>query len=30
VQQRYGFVRVHDVEKNRRAIQMTEAILRRA
>lgn len=29
VQQRYGFVRVHDVEKNRRAIQMTEAILRR-
>ena len=30
VQQRYGFVRVHDVEKNCRAIQMTEAILRRA
>lgn len=28
VQQHYGFVRVHDVEKNRRAIQMTEAILR--
>lgn len=24
----YGFVRVHDVEKNRRAIQMTEAILK--
>lgn len=29
VQNGYGFVRVHDVEKNRRAIQMTEAILRR-
>lgn len=28
VQQHYGFVRVHDVEKNRRAIEMTEAILR--
>ena len=30
VQCGYGFVRVHDVEKNRRAIQMTEAILKRA
>lgn len=30
VQSGYGFVRVHDVEKNRRAIQMTEAILKRA
>ena len=29
VQSGYGFVRVHDVEKNRRAIKMTEAILRR-
>ena len=29
VQSGYGFVRVHDVEKNRRAIQMTEAILNR-
>lgn len=29
VQNKYGFVRVHDVEKNRRAIQMTEAIMRR-
>lgn len=29
VESGYGFVRVHDVEKNRRAIQMTEAILRR-
>ncbi|MCF2554126.1 dihydropteroate synthase [Faecalicatena contorta] len=29
VQSGYGFVRVHDVEKNRRAIRMTEAILRR-
>lgn len=28
VQNGYGFVRVHDVEKNRRAIQMTESILR--
>lgn len=28
VQSGYGFVRVHDVEKNRRAIQMTESILR--
>lgn len=27
VQHRYGFVRVHDAEKNRRAIKMTEAIL---
>lgn len=27
VQSRYGFVRVHDVEKNKRAIKMTEAIL---
>ena len=29
VQCGYGFVRVHDVEKNRRAIRMTEAILNR-
>lgn len=29
VQSGYGFVRVHDAEKNRRAIRMTEAILRR-
>lgn len=29
VQCGYGFVRVHDAEKNRRAIQMAEAILRR-
>lgn len=29
VQCGYGFVRVHDVEKNRRAIQMAEAILNR-
>lgn len=29
VQSGYGFVRVHDVEKNYRAIKMTEAILRR-
>ena len=29
VQSGYGFVRVHDVEKNFRAIKMTEAILRR-
>ncbi|XCP86645.1 dihydropteroate synthase [Roseburia hominis] len=29
VQSGYGFVRVHDAEKNRRAIQMTEAILKR-
>lgn len=28
VQNGYGFVRVHDVEKNRRAIQMTESILK--
>ena len=28
VQNGYGFVRVHDAEKNRRAIQMTEAILK--
>ena len=30
VENRYGFVRVHDVKKNKRAIQMTEAILERA
>ena len=30
VQCGYGFVRVHDTEKNRRAILMTEAILKRA
>lgn len=30
VQSGYGFVRVHDAEKNRRAIRMTETILRRA
>ena len=30
VEQGYGFVRVHDVKKNKRAIQMTEAILERA
>ena len=29
VQSHYGFVRVHDVEKNRRAIKMTEVILAR-
>lgn len=29
VQNRYGFVRVHDVKKNIRAIKMTEAILAR-
>ena len=29
VQQGYGFVRVHDVKKNKRAIQMAEAILKR-
>ena len=29
VEQGYGFVRVHDVKKNKRAIQMTEAILER-
>ena len=29
VQCGYGFVRVHDAEKNRRAIRMTEAILKR-
>lgn len=29
VQNGYGFVRVHDAEKNRRAIKMTEAILGR-
>ncbi len=29
VQNRYGFVRVHDVKKNMRAIKMTEAILAR-
>ena len=29
VQSGYGFVRVHDAEKNRRAIKMTEAILKR-
>lgn len=28
VQKRCGFVRVHDVEKNRRAIRMTEALMR--
>lgn len=28
VKNRYGFVRVHDVTKNKRAIQMAEAILR--
>ena len=30
VQNHYGFVRVHDAEKSRRAIKMTEAILARA
>lgn len=30
VQNGYRFVRVHDAEKNRRAIKMTEAILARA
>ena len=29
VQSHYGFVRVHDAEKNRRAIKMTEVILAR-
>ena len=29
VEQGYGFVRVHDVKKNKRAIQMAEAILER-
>lgn len=29
VEQGYGFVRVHDVKKNKRAIQMAEAILKR-
>lgn len=29
VQNGYGFVRVHDAEKNRRAIRMTRAIMRR-
>ena len=29
VQSHYGFVRVHDAEKNRRAITMTEVILAR-
>ena len=29
VQNGYGFVRVHDVKKNKRAIQMTEAIIKR-
>ncbi|MBR6230529.1 MAG: dihydropteroate synthase, partial [Lachnospiraceae bacterium] len=30
VQSGYAFVRVHDVMKNKRAVQMTEAVLSRA